>query len=97
MQNTNLKPKQKLLRVLGTTGWSRHHTADLLGVTTFSLGRYLSGLRKPPVRVMEKLDYLYGAIVVPLECEIGERANAAEKRLLRSRIKTLTDTPECEG
>ena len=91
-----IKPKQKLLRVLGTTGWSRHHTADLLGVTTFSLGRYLGGLRKPPVRVMERLDYLYEAIVLPLECQITELKNEAEKHLLKSRIKTLVPPPHCE-
>jgi len=97
MQNNTIKPKQKLLRIIGTTGWSRRHTAELLRVSSFSLGRYLSGFRKPSAAVMEKIDYLYETIVVPIECEITPRANAAEKHLLKSRIKSLSSPPHCEN
>lgn len=87
-------PKQQITRLLGVTGWTRHHLADLLGVTTFSLSRYASGLRKPSGDAIIKLGYLFSTVVAPLECEITRLRNSAEKSLLTARISDLrTSTP----
>ena len=96
MQNQPIKPRQKLARIIGVTGWSRRHTAELLRISSFSLSRYLRGFRKPPAPVMAKVDFLYEAIVTSLECEITPRMNAAEKALLQQRIKSLpSNQPHC--
>ena len=88
------KPKQQIKRILELTSWSRDYLADMLEISNFSLGRYLSGLRKPPEAVVEKTTFLYTEIVVPLECEITRLKNTAEQKLLADRLRTLkSNTP----
>ena len=92
-----LTPKQQLIRIVGVTGWSRDHLADLLGISNFSMSRYLSGLRKPTPEVVEKISYLYAAIIIPLDCDILRLRNTAEKHLLSTRIRNLNSStpPSC--
>ena len=96
MENT-IKPKQQLSRLLGVTGWSRDHLADLLNISNFSFNRYLSGLRKPAPELAEKITYLYTAIIAPLECDILRLRNTAEKHLLTTRLQSLrfSTPPSC--
>jgi transcriptional regulator with XRE-family HTH domain len=97
MGSTTINHKQKLLRLLGTTNWSRHHLADLLGISTFSLSRYLRGMRSPKPAHLQKIDFLYAAIIEPLECEIESLKNKAEKDILKSRMKDLSKQSDiCE-
>lgn len=86
-----MKPKQKLSRILGITGWSRDHVADLLEVSNMTLNRWLKGRSEPQPHLMERIDGMYNGIVAPLECEIDRLRDEVEKKILKSMIINLDE------
>ncbi len=65
-----MKPKLKISRILGVTGWTRDHLADLLGVSNLTVSAWVRGRTLPHSGHMGKIDAMYDGIVKPLECEI---------------------------
>ena len=87
--------KQKLARIIGITGWSRDRLADMLDVSNGTLNRWIKGRAIKQAGRADKIDFLYKELVLPFECEIEMRANAAEKKLLKARIGRLSDGAVC--
>ena len=81
--------KQKLSRILGVTGWSRDHLADLLGVNNATLTRWTKGRGKMREVAQGKIDMIYDGAVKPLECEMDRLADEVEKKILKGQIKDL--------
>jgi transcriptional regulator with XRE-family HTH domain len=88
--------KQKLIRILGISGWSRDKLADLLEVSNNSLNAWVRGNSTPHTTHAGKIDEIYAALVTPLLCEIEALADKVEKRLLKERIKHLPDDNTCK-
>jgi transcriptional regulator with XRE-family HTH domain len=91
-----VSPKQKLLRILGISGWSRDKLADLLQVSNNSLNSWVRGTATPHTTHCGKIDEIYNELVTPLFCEIETLADQVEKRLLKDRIKHLPDDNLCK-
>lgn len=89
-----MKPKHKLDRIMGVTGWTRDHMADLLGVSNMAFRMWLNGRSQPHEASVRKIDAMYEGIVKPLECEIDRLSDAVEKKILKDKIKDL-DTDNC--
>jgi transcriptional regulator with XRE-family HTH domain len=88
--------KQKLVRILGISGWSRDKLADLLRVSNNSLNSWARGKSAPHTTHAAKIDSIYADLVEPLLCEIETIADQVEKRLLKDRIKRLPDDNICK-
>lgn len=86
-----MKPKQKITRILGITGWSKDHLADLLDISNMTLGRWLKGRSIPYADSQAHIDAMYDGIVKPLECEIDRLADGVEKKILKAKILKLDD------
>jgi transcriptional regulator with XRE-family HTH domain len=87
--------KQKLIRILGVSGWSRDKLADLLGVSNNSLGAWVRGGSAPHAGHAGRVDGVYEELVGSLICKIEARADKVEKRLLSERIEHLPDNNAC--
>lgn len=86
--------RQKLNRIIGVTGWSRDHLADLLGVSNMSLMRWLKREPKLQKEHAAKVDQIYDGTVKVLACEIDRLADEVEKKMLSAQMKDL-DKDNC--
>jgi transcriptional regulator with XRE-family HTH domain len=88
--------KRKLARILGISDWSRDKLADLLEISNNTLNAWLAGKSEPKLAHAGRVDKIYDELIVPLLCEIDDKADAVEKRLLSERIKRLPDDNICK-
>ncbi|MCL2371525.1 hypothetical protein FWC63_02165 [Candidatus Saccharibacteria bacterium] len=87
--------RQKLSHILAFTGWTQGKFASLLRVSGFTLRRWQRGgtIRQP--HHAAEVAQLHAEIVEPFLCEIQLRADAAEKRLLKAKLKSIPDGGVC--
>ena len=90
-------PKQKLNRIMGTTGWTRKKMARLVGASERSVWMWSKGRPIGQVVHTERLDWLYVEIIKPFICDIEKRADVAEKKILQREIKSLADDNVCRA
>jgi DNA-binding XRE family transcriptional regulator len=70
-------------RILGITGWTQDHLADLLDVSTPTMNSWANGKSEPKGAHAEKLYKVFDEIVKPLQCQTEQIADRVEKKLLQ--------------
>lgn len=89
--------KHKINRILGVTNWSKGKLANLIGASNGSVWLWSKGKQQPKDQTLQKIDWLYKELVEPFICEIETRAEAAEEKLLKAKIKDLSSDNICKG
>jgi transcriptional regulator with XRE-family HTH domain len=85
-----MNTKQKLIRLLGVTGWSQDKLADLLQVSNNTLSAWVKGKSEPHARHVAVIDKIFADLSAILP-EIDRVADQIEKDLLQTRIQHLPD------
>ncbi|MCL2038770.1 hypothetical protein FWG86_02640 [Candidatus Saccharibacteria bacterium] len=85
----------KVNRILGVSGWSRDRLAGVLGTNGRTLRRWAKGSKVRSEVMAGRIDWVYGELVEPLECEILRRAAVVEKEMLKRRLAGLPKGEVC--
>lgn len=91
-----MKCSKKLVQILVYTNWSQDKLADLLDVSNNTLNSWVKGKTVPRDSHSELIDEIYCEIVVPYICEIEEVTDKVEKRILKRKIKKVSDDNTCK-
>jgi transcriptional regulator with XRE-family HTH domain len=91
-----MKYTTKLYKVLAFTGWTQDHLADLLGISTPTMNSWINGKSQPRQKHAELINDIYNHLVAPYICELEQKADKIEKRILKQKIKDLPNDNVCE-
>ena len=73
---------KKLVQILAFTGWSQDKLADLLEVSNNTLSSWVNGKSQSREKV-GVIEEIYDEVVAPYICEIEQKADEMEKKILR--------------
>jgi transcriptional regulator with XRE-family HTH domain len=90
-----MKYSTKLYKVLAFTGWTQDHLADLLNISTPTINAWVNGKSEPRHEHATMIDEVYDNLVVPYICELEQKADKIEKKLLSRQIKNLPNNNVC--
>jgi transcriptional regulator with XRE-family HTH domain len=91
-----MKYTTKLYKVLAFTGWTQDHLADLLGISTPTMNSWVNDKSEPRKHHAEMVDEIYNHMVGPYICELEQKADEIEKKILRRKIRDLPEDNVCK-
>jgi transcriptional regulator with XRE-family HTH domain len=90
-----MKYTTKLYKVLAFTGWTQDHLADLLDISTPTINSWVNGKSEPRQNHAAMIDEIYDHLVTPYVCELEQKADEIERKILRQKIRDLPNDNAC--
>lgn len=87
---------KKLTKILAFTGWTQDKMSDLMDINYSTFRSWVKGDNEPREKQAKEIDRIYEEMVEPYVCELEKKADDLERRILRRKIRNLSDDNTCK-